>query len=282
MGEGLSAGTITVGRQWPLAVALLNTFAADATVQFEAARAALESRLDGEGRSIALWVPPGGVIADAEPGLSAIVASIEEARAIEDGRFEVRRPVRLYLRRVDMSGSVITIVGGLAAHWAQFTNRVPGTFSLNSNELLRLPASADERDALTERIVLAAVEPEAGGTRVIAAEDVWSANDLGEGGSCVLGSPRPDSDDGSAALRRNLRNLLRQAEPVAAGDAATKALVLLGTATYAAEEKLSWTIRGMDPTLYAGYDLIVTVTDGLVRPLLEPAAGTLPWDAPTG
>jgi len=38
----------------------------------------------------------------------------------------------------------------------------------------------------------------------------------------------------------------------------------------------------MDPTLYAGYDLIVTVTDGLVRPLLEPAAGTLPWDAPTG
>jgi hypothetical protein len=275
-------GTITVGRQWPLAFALLNAFATDATVQFEAARAALESRLDAEGRSLAFWVPPGGVIPATEPGLSAIAASIQEARVIDDGRLEVRRPVRLYLRRVDASGSVITIVGGLAAHWARFTNRVPGTFNLNSNELLRLPASNDERDELTERIVLAAAQPEAEGTQVIPAEDVWTANDLGDGGSCVLGSPRLESDDASAALRRNLRKLLRQAEPVAAGDATTKALVLLGSATYAAEEKLSWTIRGMDPTLYSGFDFIATVTDGLVRPLLEPAANTLPWDVPAG
>ncbi len=277
-GEGLAVGTITVGRQWPLAFALLNTLAAEETLQHEAARAAVEHRLDADGRAIALWVPPGGAVPVAEPGLSAMVVSIEEARTIDDGRLEVRRPVRLYLRRLDESGSVVTVVGGLAGSWARFTNRVPGTFNLNSNELLRLPASTAERDELIERIVLAASQLEVNETKVIEAEDTWTANDLGEGGSCVIGSPRAESDDASAALRRNLRRLLRQAEPVAAGNAPAKALILLGPATYAAEEKLSWTIRGMDPVLYSGYDFIVTVADGFVRALLEPEANTLPWD----
>jgi len=282
MEDGLSAGTITVGRKWPLAFAILNTFAAGATVPFEAARAALERRIDAEGRSIALWIPPGGVVPAAEPGLSALVAAVGEARAVGDGRLEVRRPVTLYLHRVDASGSVITIAGGLAGHWARFTSRVPGTFSLNSNELLRPPVANEERDALTESIVLAAGQAGDRGVEAIRADDAWTANDLGEGGSCVLGSPRPNSDEASAALRRDVRKLLRRAEAVPMSAAAAKALVLLGGATYAEEGKLSWAIRGMDPALYSGYDIIVTVTDGLARALLEPPANTLPWDVAAG
>lgn len=278
--EGVATGTITVGRQWPLAFALLNTLADGATVEFEAARAAVEHRLDAAGLSVALWVPPGGAIPAAEPGLSQIVRSVEQARPIEDGRLEVRRPVQLLLRRIDTAGSVITIGGGLAPHWAQFTNRVPGTFTLNSSDLLRLPASQEERDVLAERIISAAGQPEAGETQAIVAEDVWSANALGEGGSCVLGSPRPENDESSALLRRNLRKLLKAAEGVPASGAAATALILLGASAYAAKEKLSWAIRGMDPTLYSGYDFIVVIADGLVRPLLEPPAGTLPWDTP--
>lgn len=280
--EGLTTGVITVGREWPLAFALADTLAADATVEWEAARAAVESRLDAEGRSIALWAPRGGAIPGAEPGLSEVVLSVSEARPIEDGRLEVRRAVKLYLRRVDTAGSVVTIMGGLGPHWAQFTNRVPGTFSLNSAEILRLPASQEERDALAERIVAAAGEAEGDLVQVIPAEDVWTANDLGEGGSCVLGSPRPESEESSALLRRNLRRLLKEAEPIAAADATARALILLGAATYVGEEKLSWAIRGMDPTLYAGFDIIAVVADGQVKAILEPPRGMLPWDAPSG
>ncbi|MCE7928393.1 MAG: hypothetical protein HUU14_04835 [Dehalococcoidia bacterium] len=278
--EGLTTGTATVGREWTLAFALADTLAADATVEWEAARAAVEHRLDAEGRSIALWVPRGGAFPAEEPGLSKLALHVAEARPIDDGRLEVHRPVKLYLRRVDPSGSVVTIMGGLGPHWAQFTNRVPGTFSLNSAELLRLPAGQDERDALAENIVLAANEPDIDNVHVIPAEDVWTANDLQEGGSCVLGTPRPETEESSALLRRNLRKLLQEAAPVAAADATARALILLGASTYAEEEKLSWAIRGMDPALYAGFDIIAVVADGQVKAILEPPRGTLPWDAP--
>ncbi len=40
---------VSVGRKWPLAVTVLNSLAADATLEWEAARAAVEQRLDTEG-----------------------------------------------------------------------------------------------------------------------------------------------------------------------------------------------------------------------------------------
>ena len=58
------------------------------------------------------------------------------------------------------------------------------------------------------------------------------------------------------------------------------ALVVLGASTYAQEEKLSWALRGMDPALYAGYDILVVVADGVLKTILQPQRQTLPWDAP--
>ena len=98
--------------------------------------------------------------------------------------------------------------------------------------------------------------------------------------SCLLGSPKPDNDESSAALRRNLRKLLREAAPVLDSKADARALIVMGAATYAEEEKLSWALRGMDPSLYAGYDLLVVIADGVAKPLLQPGRSTLPWDAP--
>lgn len=271
---------INVGRRWEVDVALLNTLAPDASVAFEASRAAIEKRLDGEGRSIALWAPRGALLPIGEPGLSQLAYAISEAKPLEDGRLEVRRPVSLYLRRTGTTGSVVTVLGGLAASWAQFTNRVPGSFQLNSLELFRLPSNPEERTELAERIVLAAGQPDVDDTQVVRAEDVWTANDLGEGGSCVLGTPVPESDEASSSLRRNLRKLLKGAAPVLQSGAETKALVVLGAATYAEDEKLTWALRGMDPTLYAGYDIIAVIADGVVKLLLQPNRQTLPWDAP--
>lgn len=271
---------VTVGRKWSLAVTVLNTLAADADMKWEAARAAVEQRLDAAGRSIALWAPRGAVLPAQEPGLSQLAVAIEEADALEDGRLEVRRPVSIYLRRVGTTGSVVTALGGLAGHWAQFTNRVPGTFQLNSQEVLRLPASQEERDQLTEAIVLASQQPDVDETRVVPAVDAWTANDLGAGQSCVLGTPQPENDEWSASLRRNLRKLLKQADEKRQADADARALVVLGASTYADEEKLSWALRGMDPTLYAGHEILTVVADGLVKTIMQPYRQTLPWDAP--
>ena len=275
--------SVTVGRKWELAVGVVNTVAPDATVPFEAERAAVERRLDAEGRSVVLWVPRGAHLPAGEPGLSQLALALAEANQLEaDGRFELRRPANLFLRRTSNTGSVVTVLGGLSAHWAKFTSRVPGSFQLNSQELYRLPASSDERDALIERIVLAAGQPDVDDTVLVRAEDVWTANDLRDGGSTVIGSPQRESDEQSSLLRRNLRKLLKQVEPGLRAETAPKALVVLGAATYAEEEKLTWALRGMDPSLFAGYDILAVVADGVVKVLLEPARQTLPWDAPVG
>jgi len=272
--------TVVVGRRWSLRTTVVNTFGPDATVAWEAARAALERRLDAEGRPLAVWVPRGASFPTEEPGLSQFVLSLDGARRLDDGRLEFCRPVNLYLRRVATTGSVVTALGGLAGHWAQFTNRVPGTFQLNSNELFRLPASQEERQELFERIVLASQQPEVDDTVVVPARDCWTANDLGGGGACILGTPAPENDAWSASLRRNLRRLVKAANEAPATGADARALVVLGPATYAEDEKLSWALRGMDPTLYAGFDILAVIADGVVKPILQPGRSVLPWDAP--
>ncbi|MCZ2109408.1 MAG: hypothetical protein LC118_07560 [Dehalococcoidia bacterium] len=282
--EGVLRGSISVGRRWDLSVTLLDTLATDTSFEWEATRAAIEERLDLDGRAVALWVPRDASLPAGEPGISQIVAAVEHANTLEDGRLEVRRPVALYLRRTGTEGSVLTILGGLQPHWAKFTNRVPGSFQLQARDLVRLPFSEEEREDLVDRIVLAAGQPEADETQVIPATDVWTANELGAGNrSCILGTPKPEDDDWSASLRRNLRKLLRQAAPgLTEGQPAARALVVLGASTYAAEEKLSWALRGMDPGLYAGYHLITVIADGLVKPLLLPGRSALPWDVQFG
>lgn len=281
LNEGVLQANISIGRRWNLQATLLDTLSTESSVEFEAARAVVERRLDAAGRGIALWMPRGAGLPAGEPGLSQFMLSIESANALPDGRLEVRRPVRLYLRRTSHEGSVVTILGGLSPHWAQFTNRVAGSFQLNSQDLYRLPHSSEEREELADRIVLAAGQPGVDDQEVVDAEDTWTANELGGERSYVLGSPQRESDDQSAALRRNLRKLLRAAAPgLREGKPDGRALVVLGAATYAEEEKLSWALRGMDPSLYAGYDIITVLTDGLVKVLLEPPRQSLPWDAP--
>lgn len=275
-------GEVTVGRQWNVAVSVLNTMGPDATMEWEATRAAVEKRLDIEGRPLALWAPRGAVLPAQEPGLSQLMHSVSEARKLEDGRLELRRPVSIYLRRAGTTGSVVTVLGGLSAHWAQFTNRVPGTFMLNSAELLRLPASQEERDELAERVVLAAGQPDVDENQTIRAVDAWSANDLGAGQACVLGTPAPENEEWSASLRRNLRRLVKEAEPHLRTPADARALVVLGSSTYAEEEKLSLSLRGMDPTLYAAYDILAVIADGVIKTIMQPQRQTLPWDAPLG
>ena len=174
----------------------------------------------------------------------------------------------------------MTVLGGLAPLWAQFTNRVAGSFQLNAGDLHRLPESEEERTELIERIVLAAGQPDVDDSCVVPAEDVWTASHLPGGRAHVVGSPVAEGDEASAALRRTLRKLLREAQGVSRAPADARALVILAAATELSGEKVSLTLRGMDPTLYSGYDLMAVVADGQVRTVLDSRPGALPWDAP--
>jgi hypothetical protein len=278
--DTLLSGRATIGRRWTIAFAVADTVSPEANVAHEAARAAIEQRLDAAGRPVILWVPRGAALPTAEPGLSALALAVEQAQAIPDGRMEARTPVSLYFRRTGTTGSVVTVLGGLSAFWAEFTNKVPGTYQLNANELHRLPASQDERDALMRRVVNAAAQPDIDESQVLEAEEAWTVSPLEGDRSYVVGSPLPVTDDHSAMLRRNLRKLLQEVAPIARAEADARILVVLGAATYADDEKLSWALKGMDPRLYGGFDLILVAADGVVKPLLEPARGALPWDAP--
>jgi hypothetical protein len=279
--DAILSTTVTVGRRWPLAITVLDTLSVASTVEFEAARAALEQRLDAAGTHVALWVPRGATVPSAEPAMSELAAALDDPVRLPDGRLEARLPVRIRIRRTSTQGSVVTVLGGLSAHWAQFTNKVPGTFQLHSGDLHRLPTDPDERDALMQRIVRAAGQPEIDDGMEIEAFDAWTANEVASGRSYVLGLPGAESDESAATLRRNLRSLLKRAAAQSRdGDHAASALVVAGAATYAEDEKLSWSLKGMDPRLYSGFDIIAVVADGVARPLLQPSRGALPWDAP--
>lgn len=274
---GVRHATVTLGRRWTIEVTVVSALEAEATVAFEAARAALERRLEAGGRTGILWVPRDAAIPAEEPYVSELVAAAAAAVPVDEARHEVRMAVRLHLRRTATTGSVVTVLGGLAAHWAQFTSRVPGSFQLNSLALHRLPLPPEERQVLADRVVLAAQQPEVDDTVDIPADDAWTLTCLDGDRWFVIGTPAPENDQQNAALRRTLRTLLRSASPP---EGEHTALVVLGAATYAEEEKLSWALRGMDPALYAGYSVVAVVTDGVVKTLLEPARGSLPWDAP--
>jgi hypothetical protein len=246
---------------------------------FDRAGAVIEERLDLEDLDAILWVPRAAPLPLAEPGLSELALAVQEAQPLEDGRFEARRPVQLHLRRTSTEGSVVTALGGLASLWAVFTNKVAGSFQLNSNELYRLPHADEEREALFERIVMAAGQPTIDEGATIPAEDAWTVNRLLRGGAFVLGAPLPETDATGPELRRLVRQALRGLPP-RGDDVDARALVLLGLSNYASDEKLSWLIRGLDPALYAGFEIVAIIADGVVKTLLEPPRGALPWDAP--
>ncbi len=165
--------------------------------------------------------------------------------------------------------------------WAQFTNRVPGSFQLESTELHRLPHSETERDELIEVIVNAAAQPDIDDGRTLPAIDAWTATPLRESDlGTVIGSSIQPSDTQASLLRRNLRKLLISQRDIQANIKSPSALIVVGSALTADEEKLSWILKGMDPSLYTRFSILVVLVDGFIKPIIVPQDGSLPWDVP--
>jgi len=222
---------------------------------------------------VAVWVPAGADLPAGEPGASEFVEHVRQAATnLGPGeRSHVPLPITLFLRKTADSGSVVSATGGLNPHWARFTGRVNGTFDLDSTRLHRLPDGEAHLDALIETVVERASKLEARKWAEIETIDAWTVQRLGENSHTTLVAvPASEVHDMGLAVRRNLRRILGEAVPLLrAGESELTALVLLGYYSRMEDEGATIALRGFSPALYSGVDLLVLVTDGLVRPLIQ-------------
>jgi hypothetical protein len=242
-----------------------------------AARERLEQQIrDAVPTPIAVWVPAGADLPAGEPAASEFVEHVRQA-AVKLGPHErayVPLPITLFLRKTVDSGSVVSVTGGLNAHWARFTERVRGTFDLDSTRLHRLPESEEHLESLIESVIERSERLEAGQWAEIETIDAWTVQRLGDGeGVTLVAVPASESRDMGLTVRRNLRRILGEAAPaLRESDAELKALVLLGHYARMEDEGASIAMRGFSPALYSGIDYVALVADGLVKPLIQPPA----------
>jgi hypothetical protein len=259
----------------------------EAPPEWEERRRELEARLD-ETRpgSYLLWVPPGGALPEGEPDESEWVRRVVLAASkLASGRAgEVRLPVKLTLAKVRDEGGYASVTGGLARYWTTVTEKVDGTYYLDSSRLCRLTRDESERERLFEYIGLTSQGLERGSAVEFETEDAWSVQRLPRGpaatglrdGWAIAGCPpRFDPTDG-AVIRRLLRQRLTASNQALAGARdGVRGLVLIGAYDYAENETASAALRGFDPALTAGLDLGVVVADAEVKPVL--VSRGLPW-----
>lgn len=243
----------------------------------------LEERLAAQvPASIALWVPVGADLPGSEPAASDFVERVREA-ALKLGpgeRSYVPLPVRLYLRKNSNSGSVVSVTGGLNPYWARFTDRVRGTYDLDSTRLHRLPESEEHLERLIDMIVERASTLEAGDVAEIETFDAWTVHSLFdgsrrsyEGGAVIVGRPPEELADMGLAVRRNFRRILAEAAPaLRAAEAGLRALVVLGFYARIDQEGATTAMRGYDPSLYSGLDFVCLAADGVIKPLIQAPA----------
>ena len=243
-------------------------------------RAQLTARLDAaRPGAYVLWLPPGARLPAAEPDESEWVRRVVLAasRLASGRKNEVRLPARLTLGKVRDEGGYANVSGGLARHWTTITQRLQGSFHLDSTSLSRFTRDEDEREKLFDHIGLLAQGLETGAAVEFEHEDAWSLQRLprfvatsgtSEGWAIVGCPPSFDPNDG-AAIRRLLRlRLAAAAGSLGAVPGAARGLVLLGGYDYIENETAGPALRGFDPTLAATFDVIALVADADVKPLV--------------
>ena len=239
----------------------------------EQLEAALSEGLPGR---YALWVPSGADLPREEPALSEFIDLVRKS-AVRLGpreRSYVPIPITLRLRKVSDEGGVVTASGGLNSYWARFTEHVTGTYDLESRQLHRLPESEEHLQELLDFIVEGSKEMAPGDLMEVETIDAWTVQRLeGDDGVTVIGAPPGNSEDQGLAVRRNFRRLLAETAPkLREADAQLQALVVVGYYARMEAEGASTAMRGYDPALYGGIDFVCLVADGLVKPLIQPAA----------
>jgi hypothetical protein len=241
--------------------------------------AELEERLDDtRPGSYLLWQPKGGSLPDGEPEESEWVRRVVlTASKLASGRGgEVRLPVRLGLGKVRDEGGYASVTGGLGRHWPDISQRLQGSVYLDSRGLNRFTTNEEERTELFDHIGMLSQGLATGDFVEFEHEDAWTLQRLPRGpasegledGWSIAGCPPGFNPDDGGAIRRLLRrNLTEATESLRGAPSATRVLVLAGAYDYMENENAGPSLRGFDPALAAGFDVIALIADAEVKPV---------------
>jgi hypothetical protein len=268
------------GEAGAIALAVAPLWEAESDPAAESARVAMEQRLDaGNVRGpYLIWVPPRGAVPPSEPGASdfAMRAQLACAALQPGGRTEIDLPVMVQIAKVRDEGGYASVIGGLSRYWTAITERVDGTFHVNSMQLRRAPQAEASRNAILDRIGELSRGLKTGDAVEFDCAEAWTAQrlrnePLGERGFAIAQAPpKIDPADG-ALMRRLVRKRLKAANEALAGvDADAKGVALLAIYEYAEHENVGSFVRSLDPGLFAGLQLVAAVVDGEVRPVFQP------------
>jgi len=263
-----------------LAVAICTLWEAESDAAAEEARQAMEERLSaGSVRGpYALWVPPRATVPADEPEASGFVQTVQLAAApmLPGTRGEVEFPAPVQMAKMRDEGGYASVIGGLSRWWTLITERVNGTFHVNSTRIRRAPQSAEMRERLFERIGEASKALAVGEAAEFEATEAWTLQRLPEdpldqrGFAIAQAPPGVDTSDGTL-MRRLVRKRLQEANAALAGvEADVKGVGLLAIYEYAEHENVGSFVKSLDPGLYAKLQLVAAIADGEVRPIFQP------------
>jgi hypothetical protein len=263
-----------------LAVSIAELWEPATDVAAEESRAAMEDRLSaGLVRGpFLLWAPPRAAVPDKEPLVSDFAQRVQQAAAplAPGARGEVELPIAVQMAKVREEGGYASVIGGLSRWWTLITERVSGTFHVNSSQMRRAPQSAIAREHIIDRIGELAKPMKVGDALEFDTVEAWTvqrlaAEPLGETGFAIAQAPpKVDPADGTL-MRRLVRKQLKGANEALAGvEADVKGVGLLAVYEYAEHENVGSFVKSLDPALFAKLGLVAALVDGEVRPVFMP------------
>lgn len=263
-----------------LAIAIARLYEAEADPAADDARAMMEDRLDaGAVRGpYMIWVPPRASVPADEPDQSDFVQRVQRVAApiLAGARAEIDLPAPVQLAKMRDEGGYASVIGGLSRWWTLITERVHGTFHVNSSRVRRAPQSAATREALFDRIGELSKPLGVGDAIEFDAVESWTlqrlpAGPLGVTGFAIVQAPpKIDPADGTL-IRRLVRKRLRDASDALQGvDADIKGVGLIGIYEYAEHENIGSFVKSVDPGVFSKLPLVAALVDGDVRPIFLP------------
>jgi hypothetical protein len=262
------------------AFAVVQLWDASSNAVAEDARAFMEERLSAglvRGPHL-LWAPPRAAVPADEPDASDFAQRVQQGAApLSPGaRGEVEFPVKIQLAKMRDEGGYASVIGGLSRWWTLITERVQGTFNVNSAAIRRAPQSSATREALFDHIADLSKQLNTGEATELDGVEAWTvqrlaSEPLGQTGFAIAQAP-PDVDPADGTLMRRLvRKRLKDAAMALEGvQADVKGVGMMAIYEYAEHENVGSFVKSLDPGLYARLNLVAAIVDGEVRPIFQP------------
>ena len=263
-----------------LAIAISKLWEPSSDQPADDARQFMEERLTGglvRGPFL-LWAPPRAAVPTDEPLASDFVQRIQQGAAplTPGDRGEAELPIAVQMAKTRDEGGYASVIGGLSRWWTMITERVSGTFSVNSSQMRRAPQSALAREKIIDRIGELAKPMNVGDALEFDTVEAWTVQrltrePLGETGFAIAQAPPGIDPADGTLMRRLVRKRLKDANAALdAVDATVKGVGLLAIYDYAEHENVGSFVKSLDPALFAKLNLVAALVDGEVRPIFMP------------